>query len=298
MVRICSLIALGIVLVTSPAVAAPPLLVVSGEGGNPEILLHVEGKEPQNLTKQPSNDVFPAWSPDGTKIAFASNRNGPINIWLMDADGSNAHALTAEPPNRGACHCPTWSPEGDRLAYQRRVGDRSELIIFSLSGDDPKMIADNAWDPSWSPRGDKIAFTSLVDGGWGLFTIEPDGGKLKRIGQATNRVGFVYPAWSPDGKQIAFTAQAGEGHEIHVCDADGSNLKPLTKEGRVSTHSVWAPDGKSIYFAHDVDGSRWDWRRVTLATGKVEPVEELPRGGYIHGGRIAWQIPAKEGGDR
>lgn len=275
------------------AAEARPRLIVSATGGDPEILALVAGGEPKNLTNNKAVDCFPAWSPDGKRIAFCSNRNGAFNIYLMNADGSEPEMITSEAKgSKAGCMCPSWSPEGDRIAYMKREGAQSTLITIDTQGEKERIVSDDAWDPAWSPSGDKIVFTSLRSGeGWKLYTVEPDGGKLTQIGDMKNAAGYVYPAWSPDGKRIAYTAQVGDHYEIHACDADGGNVRQLTKLGRMNSHSAWSSDGKLLYVLHDVDGTLWKWMTVTADGKTTEPVRELEAEKYLHGGRIA--IPAQ-----
>ncbi len=278
-------------LAVSPTYAeeAPARLVVTNKDGNPEIYTLSAAGEWKNLTNNKAVDVFPAWSPDGKQIAFSSNRNGAFNIYLMNADGSGAALVTSEVAGSPAsCMCPSWSPDGDRIAYMKREGAKSTLVAVDTDGDHERIIAEDAWDPAWSPGGDKIAFTSLRSGeGWKLYTVEPDGGKLKMIVDMQNKAGYVYPAWSPDGKQLCFTSQVGEHYELHVCDKDGGNVAQLTKAGRMNTHGAWSSDGKTLYFLHDVDGTLWKWMTVTADGKATEACRELEAEKYLHGGRIA-----------
>lgn len=278
-------------LLSACGLAADALLVVSNKSGNAEIYLHEGDGDPTNLTNNPAHDLFPAWSSDGKRIAFASNRHGAYNIHVMNADGSDETTLTNERKgSKFSCMTPTWSPDGERIAYVRQEGSNSTLISVQTDGDRERILAESAWDPAWSPAGDKIVFTSLFDNkDWKLYTVEPDGGNLKMILDMTNKVGFVYPAWSPDGKQLALTAQVDKGYELHVCQADGSNLKPLTKLGRMHTHAAWSADGKSVYSKQDTNGTLWRWIQTNVADGQSSPLNQtqFPPAPYLHGGRVA-----------
>jgi Tol biopolymer transport system component len=271
--------------------AEPKLLYVASTGmpANIEILL-AAGEVPTNLSNNAGIDAFPVWSPSGKKIAFSSTRAaGKSAIYVMNADGSDVTKVSDEAANSTAMlHCPSWSSDGESIAYQRREGNTSQLLTVEIESGRVRNLTDNAWDPHWSPRGDKIVFTGLGEKGWNLYTIEPDGAKRTEIHTSEGKVGFVYPTWSPDGKRIAFTTAAGDAFEVHVCDGDGANVKQLTKEGRMNTHSVWLPDGKSIAFWHDVDGSKWQWKTVEIESGKIADLKEVPAAAYLHGARVSF----------
>jgi Tol biopolymer transport system component len=275
-----------------PAEAGDWLDVVAAKAGeNPDIVLVNPEKEPEVLAKHAAADIFPAWSPDRQKIAFASNRDGAFNIYVMNPAGGELEKITSERQGSPvACMCPTWSPEGDKIAYMAREGQKSTLISIDLESRKSRVVSEDAWDPAWSPAGDKIAFTTLRTGkGWQLFTVEPDGAKPTQLGEIENTDGFVYPAWSPDGKRVAFTALSNGQYEILLCDADGGNMKALTKSGRRNTHCAWSPDGKAVNFLHHNEDDTWQWFSATVEDGKTEPIKELKPAPYLHGGRIAWK---------
>lgn len=287
MLRLCLVIGC----LWSPALllAQESMLHVSSASGNPEILLLTGEGEPTNLTNNPAADTYPAWSPDGKRIAFCSNRDGATNVYVMNADGTEVTRITDVPRGGKAfCVCPSWSPDGESIAYQRRDGgEGSDLITIHIESGRTRVLTDDAWDPVWSPGGDKILFTGRTPKGWSLYTIEPDGAKLTEIVSMSGSVGFIYPSWSPDGKRIAFTQQAGMDYEVHIADADGQNVKPVTKAGKMNTHSVWSPDGKRLLFWHDNDGKLWQWMSVEIDGGKSEPLAGIKPEAYVHGGRIA-----------
>jgi Tol biopolymer transport system component len=154
------------------------------------------------LTEGTGINTDPAWSPDGTRIAFASNRDGNYDIYVMDADGSDVVQLTTDgvgPPvvnNR----YPTWSPDGTSIAYASNRLERDEEI-YVLDPDAPAdpdvRLTDNPgldrW-PAWSPGGSRIAFASNRDGTFDIFTMNAvDGSGVTRLTSGTAR--RTEPSW-------------------------------------------------------------------------------------------------------
>jgi Tol biopolymer transport system component len=133
------------------------------------------GGTPVNLTGSRPNSYngSPAWSPDGTRLAFASDRSGSQEIWVMPADGGEAIQLTHT--NSGYCADPTWSPDGDRIAFcSNRTGDE-EIWVMSATGEDlTQLTFDPASDvePAWSPDGSRIAFSSLRTGKFEIWVLQ------------------------------------------------------------------------------------------------------------------------------
>lgn len=152
---------------------------------------------PRNLT--PRTDASPeiepqytpAWSPDGTRIAFTSYRSGGPAIWVMDPDGGNARALTSSGDHVDAL--PTWSPNSREIAFQRNSPVGTRVGIVSTNDKSLRFIPlDDAAAPAWSPDGRHLAVSSVVDGDRDVLVITPDGAIVRRI----RRPGWDFnPAW-------------------------------------------------------------------------------------------------------
>jgi dipeptidyl aminopeptidase/acylaminoacyl peptidase len=152
------------------------LAYVNSVSGNDEI--YVDAK---NLTNNAATDTTPAWSPDGSKIAFVSNRSGAFNIWVMNADGSEPTQLTNQ---SGADAEPAWSPDGSKIVFSsQRDSASGEIYVMNADGSSPTRLTQNtAIDrtPAWSPDSSQIVFRSSINGN-GLYLMNADGSNLTRL---------------------------------------------------------------------------------------------------------------------
>ena len=140
-----------------------------------------------------SPDVTPAWSPDGTRIAFTSYRTGGQTLWVMDSHGGQLAELTNVDPSHGDFF-PSWSPDGRQLAFQRLALDDSQVGVVPVEGGSPTFFPfpGRAYSPAWSPDGAWIAFSGLVDGEYDIYLQSTTGGELRRL----DRSGADHaPAW-------------------------------------------------------------------------------------------------------
>ena len=217
-------------------------------------VMDADGGNRENLSNHPVDDQDPDWSPDGTKIAFASPRNGggEYQIYVMDGDGKNQIKLTDGP---GAKREPDWSPDGGKIAFSVRSSFRDvvapHIAVMDADGLNRVEFEDESMQPSWSPDGGQIAFVSWKDGGNEIYVIGADGRGLERL---THDLAPKWsPAFSPDGERIVYYASHQESYHIYVVGADGKNLRRLTHNQVDHALPTWSPDGGTIVYAisHD-----------------------------------------------
>jgi TolB protein len=275
------------------ASAGDQIVIPSNRTGDCELfLIDLAGGEAKNLTNNKAEDRYPAWSPDGKKIAFVSNRDGSQHhIYVMDADGGNVKQLT-----KGAdrfCYAPSWSPDGTKIAHIARNDSGAATMIMDADGGNAKKLAENCWDPQWSPNGKKIVFTRLMTGGFHIHVMDADGSNQKDLDTANNTLGFSYPNWSPDGKKIVYGDMTTAGAvEIVTADADGQNQELLTNLGGVNSFATFSPDGKKILF-RQVSGATWPFYLMDANGQNLKVVEQLakepPLNQRIDSGLAAWK---------
>ncbi len=127
------------------------------------------------------SDATPAFSPDGSRIAFTGYRSGGAAIWIMNADGSGSHQVTAI--GQYGDYFPTWSSDGRWIAFQRITFEHSSIGIVSAEGGATRLLSlpGNAYAPAWAPDGDRIAVTLDVGTDLDIAVVSPEGTMLRRI---------------------------------------------------------------------------------------------------------------------
>ena len=217
-------------------------------------VMDADGENRENLSNHPVHDEDPDWSPDGTKIAFVSNRNlREYQIYVMDADGTNQIKLTDGPRDK---RDPDWSPDGGKIAFTaspKVLGiEVSRIEVMDADGENRAVLEHDALAPSWSPDGGKIAFVSKRDDRNEVYVIGADGQGLERL--TDDFLGGHSLTFSLDGRRIA-TDPSREGiHHIYVMGADGKNRKRLTHNEEHHVYPTWSPDGGAIaYVVSDDD---------------------------------------------
>jgi TolB protein len=147
-------------------------------GTAPDIFtVPMAGGTPTRLTTAGANDGGPVWSPDGATIYFVSNRSGMYDIWAMNADGTNQHAITT---NAGVLGHAAVSPDGASIAYARLVsGMISGIVVRNLSSGMERTVSmQNDSEPSWSHDGSQLAITSLRSGNPEVYVIDATSGAV------------------------------------------------------------------------------------------------------------------------
>lgn len=246
--------------------------------------VNAEGDDLTRLTNVSAMNRSPAWSPDGTRIAFASSRDEAdpsacpfkcnFEIYMMNADGSEQTRLTNNPK---VDNWPNWSPDGKRIAFTSYRDGNAEIYVMNADGSGQMQLTDNPasdlW-PVWSPDGSRIAFVSdrnypdteciLAECQYDIYVmavpanggpITPESNLIQLHQTNSFFVNLFSVWWSPDSKKILSHIINDGNYGIYVVNADGSDLVYLTDDSANNLSPVWSPDGTQMAFTSERDGN-------------------------------------------
>jgi Tol biopolymer transport system component len=238
----------------------PPYNVLFGLLGN-EVRDFERTAPLPTATPDPDATPTPTATPEpddsNERIAFASDREGDREIFVMYPDGTDVVNLTDDPGIDGV---PAISPDGTQIAFASERDGNREIYVMDIDGSNQRRLTDNRdddWGPAWSPDGWRIAFESDRDGNREIYVMSSvDGSRQSNL---TNSDAEEWdPTWSPDGEKIAFqTDREGYYHQIYTMNDDGTRQRNLTDHDSRNRTPAWSPDGEQIAFESDRDGN-WD----------------------------------------
>lgn len=221
---------------------------------------------PIQLTNNAVPDLDPIWSPDGSKIAFVSYRDGNPDIFIMNSDGSNPQNITK---SASEDYSPAWSPDGQKIVFSTNIGN-TEIYKININASNLVPLTNiNSVDaePSVSVSAttglNVVVFRSNRNNASfsELFTMLLDGSQVKKFMPNRRQQWDTSPSFSPDGTKVAFVSSEFGKNEIFVVNSDGTNLQQLTFSTSVNEYSPsWSPDGLQIIFVTGTDGDNIIYR--------------------------------------
>lgn len=246
-----------------------------------------DGSDVVNLTRHPAYSYSHlSASPDGRRIAFASDRSG-CDIWVMNMDDGSLEQLTGRGPSEGCNAWPRWSPDGSRIAFASNREGRwidnttglYDVYVMNADGSMPRNVSQSLGEAlgfnvhvvGWSPTGQVVFETNDVTEGTferRVYVVNADGTDIRPL---FGVMGDHSPAWSPDGALITFISERDGSRRLYVMNADGTGARALTDHsgndrlpsgccGFSNTSfdiSPWSPDGKRIAFERFATAADW-----------------------------------------
>ena len=248
-------------------------MVVKRNDSSEIVTSALDGSNLRKLTSNKAVDAYPAWSPDGTQIAFYSDRatrpaHG-FHLYIMDSDGSDERSLVSS-SLISARQPPAWSPDSSRIAFVTFQSDPTETgyvrryIVHTVRPDGSGLteLGDAASSPAWSPDGTRIAFIREGDETHGLYTMDPDGGDQRLLWSFDTDGSYWYNnlSWSPDGSEILYGSASVDFSgpvPVVVVGVDGSEPRVLgdRRSARGIGGAAWSPDGSRVAFHNPSDDS-------------------------------------------
>jgi len=208
------------------------------------------------ITTAPGWDGQPALSPEGSMIAYCSERSGNLDIYVVHKTGGEPLQLTT---HSGSDSDPAWSPDGSTIVFvSDREGEPSIWRIPPLGGI-PVMLVPDATDPAISPDGQRIAFARAGPSGLPRIHVAPlDDPSDARVLTSDDRGLWQHqhPTWSPDGRMLCYA----DFRDLWVVPSDGGTPHRLTHEDAVDLEPEWSPDGEHIVFSSGRDNTFALWR--------------------------------------
>ncbi len=280
---------------------------------------HKPKGEPKRITFEKQHTNSPAWTRDGREILYSAGLYQDHRLWRMTVSGGRPGKPVRLDYVGDDNWYPAISPRGDRLAFMRLVGGRSEIwrvteptpanrrtveparLIFSTKDDE---------EPEFSPDGEHIVFKSNRSGRWEIWVCNSDGSNPVQL---TSNVGSntFLPRWSPDGRRILFTSNPDGNNDLFWVDSQGGTARRLTTDSSNEVAPEFSRDGRWIYFHSDRTDRKQIWKVPTdpekdgsaavqvTRRGGISP-EESPDGRFLYylkegEPRSLWRMPAAGG---
>jgi TolB protein len=243
-------------------------------------IANADGSGQRVLTGGDGMQWLPRWTPDGAFVSYTQEvqggpwmSTGPVgrdtgfgplgpgfdagsgavrpdaDLWLVSVDGATGPQPITEAP--GDDRSGSWSPAGDRVAFDATRDGDTEIYVVNADGSNPVRLTTNPaedWSPAWSPDGTTIAFTSDRTGIAQVFVMAADASGVIQLTE--DPAGNLGPSWSPDGGRITFESWRSGEAEVWSMAADGTDLRNLSRSASTSEHvwdGSWGPDGRIVY---------------------------------------------------
>ena len=239
-------------LIGVPGIFSTHIAYVIKQGKHYELqVADADGQGVQTVLKSNEPLISPAWSPDGSKLAYVSFENKKPVIYVQNMLTGARRVLANF---KGSNSAPAWSPDGSKIALVLTRDNGSQLYIMNADGSGLKRLTFGGGidtEPDWSPDGRSLLFTSDRGGSPQIYQIPVSGGSARRMTFDGNY--NVSPNWSPDGKRFAFVQRSEGRFRIAVMDIASGQVQVLT-DTNLDESPSFAANGKMIVYATEING--------------------------------------------
>ena len=198
------------------------------------------------------------------QIVFQSDRDGNVEVFRINADGSNPVQITHTEPGSEdqpvGNYCPAYSPDGKKIVFTGERDGNADIYVIDADGKNRTQLTNDEhrnWYASYSPDSKKIIYSSDRNGIEDIWVMDADGGNKKKLTNNDNKTAHG-PTFSPDGKTILFMSDIqgkfGEKMQVWTMDVDGNNLKCLTSRDAYHSGVDYSPDGQHIAYKSNWNG--------------------------------------------
>jgi len=282
LVAVVPLFALGCALEGSGSIAVVEVVFSAEVDGNTDVYkTDEETGKPVRLTRAEGRDYSPAWSHDGKKIAFLSDRNGEVSLWVLDVEDSAKRQASETGMTVVGFR---WAPDSNRVAVEIVEEGLHRIEISNIESGESDLLTPRYEDArigDWSPDGQWLVYASVSGDDRGIMRRNPTG-----VDEIVVTAGVdTDPRWSPNGKWIAFSRTYDDDSiDLMVTDRDGLEVTNLAPDEFDETNFDWSPDSKHIVYESEAldsveiyvvtpDGESTD----RLTSNRV--IDKLPRWG-------------------
>lgn len=243
-----------------PGIFLTKIAMVCNRTRNKEIYsMDFDGSNVRELTHHRSVTLTPAWSPDGTKIAYsliAKNKRNVknTNLYEFDFRTSRIKMLSDRTGINSGAH---YHPDGKKIALTMSFLGNPEVMIFDPDSKSVTRLTNSAGvdvDPNWAPDGKHISFVSNRAGAPMVYRMNADGSDVRRLTFAGSY--NATPSWSPQNNKIAFAGWIDGRFDIFLMNPDGTNIERLTKNQGNNEDPSFSPDGNFVVFSSNRAGQK------------------------------------------
>ena len=224
-----------------------------------------DGESAQSALTSPEPIISPAWSPNGTQLAYVSFESRKPVIYAHDVATGKRRLLANF---RGSNSAPAWAPDGTQLVATLSQSGGSQIYSIPLNGSDPTRLTQSSsidTEPAFSPDGKSIYFVSDRGGSPQIYRMSSSGGNADRV--TFTGTYNISPAPSPDGRWLAYVSRVGGGFKLHVMELSSGSVTPITDTSRDESPS-FAPNSRLIVYATQQQGK--EVLMTTTLDGKIK----------------------------